>query len=70
MLSMPGIEDLKQNNTYKGYIPFQSEFSHRFACWANNHRGWAKMKKFNKRLAKRRLRNDQKKVDIYENHQY
>lgn len=46
----------KRSNTYKGYLEFQSEFSHRFACWANNHRGWAKMKKFNKRLAKRRLR--------------
>ena len=47
---------MRQNNIYKGHIDFQSEFDHRFACWANNHNSWAKMKKFNKRLAKRRLR--------------
>ena len=51
---------MKQNNTYKVLLTFQSEFSHRYACWANNHRGWAKMKKFNKRLAKKRLRQIQK----------
>lgn len=51
----------KQANTYKGKIPFQSEFSHRYACWANNHNGWAKMKKFNKKLAKRRLKRDLRK---------
>lgn len=32
----------------KKLLPFQSEFSHRYACWANNHNGWAKMKKANK----------------------
>ena len=53
----------KQSNPYKGRIPFQSEFDHRFACWANNHNGWAKMKKANKRLAKRRLRQEWKKED-------
>jgi hypothetical protein len=54
---------MKRANTYKGFLDYQSEFSHRFACWANNHRGWAKMKKFNKRLAKRRLRNEQRRTD-------
>lgn len=44
----------KSQNTYKGFLDFQSEFSHRFAAWANNHRGWAKMKTYNKRVAKRR----------------
>ena len=53
----------KENNTYKGAVPFQSEFDHRYACWASNHRGWAKMKKFNKRLAKRRLKNQYKNID-------
>ena len=53
---------MKQANTYKGKLPFQSEFSHKFACWANNHRGWAKMKKFNKRLAKRRLKEEERKI--------
>lgn len=42
--------------SYKGFIPRQSEFSHYYASWAKNHRGWAKMKRFNKRLAKRRER--------------
>lgn len=49
---------MKKTNIYKGKLPFQSEFSHRYACWANNHRGWAKMKKFNKRIAKKRLRQE------------
>ena len=52
---------MKQANVYKGKIPYQSEFSHRCACWARNHRGWAKMKKFHKRLAKRRLKQQWKK---------
>lgn len=52
---------MKKQNTYKGKLPPQSEFSHRFACWASNHNGWAKMKKFNKRLAKRRLNNELRK---------
>lgn len=50
----------KQANTYKGYLPFESEFSHRFACWAINHRGWAKMKKYNRKVAKRKLRQKEK----------
>lgn len=41
---------------YKGFIPRQSEFSHSYASWAKNHRGWAKMKRSNKRLAKHRER--------------
>jgi hypothetical protein len=48
------VEPIKTNNTYKGYLSYESEFSHKYACWANNHMGWAKMKKFNKRLAKRK----------------
>ena len=43
--------------SYKKYInKAQSEFSHHYACWANNHIGWAKCKKKNKRLAKRKLK--------------
>ena len=49
---------MKQNNIWKSKLDYQSEFSHRFACWANNHNGWARMKKFNKRLAKRRLKQE------------
>lgn len=45
----------KKQNIYKEFLEFESEFSHKYACWANNHRGWQKMKKFNKRIVKRRL---------------
>lgn len=41
--------------SFKKYLLWESEFSHRWACWANNHRGWVKMKKSNKRLAKRKM---------------
>ena len=47
---------MKRQNIYKGFLDFQSEFSHRYACWAYNHRGWAKAKKANKRIAKKRER--------------
>lgn len=57
---------MKQNNIYKGNLGDQSEFSFRFACWANNHRGRAKAKRTNKRSAKRRIRQKQRKDDIYE----
>ena len=49
---------MKKQNYLKGYLDFESEFSHRWACWANNHMGWAKMKKSNKRIAKRREKRD------------
>ena len=57
---------MKQANTYKGKLDDQSEFSHRYACWAKNHNGWAKMKKFNKKLAKRRLKQELRKEILNE----
>ena len=36
----------------------QSEFSHRWACWANNHNGWSKMKKLNRKLFKKKFRKE------------
>ena len=45
---------MKQANPYKGKLEWQSEFSHRYACWA-------KMKKSNKKLAKRRLKQELRK---------
>lgn len=45
---------MKVQNYLKEFLTEQSEFSHRYACWAKNHRGWAKMKKLNKRHAKRK----------------
>ncbi len=35
---------------------FQSEFDHRFACWAINHNGWSKQKKLNRKIAKKKFR--------------
>ena len=34
----------------------EDRFSRAFACWANNHKGWSKTKKRNRRLARRRLK--------------
>ena len=39
----------------------QSEFSHKYACWANNHNGWSKMKKKNRRLFKKKFREETRK---------
>lgn len=39
----------------------QSEFSHQFACWANNHNGWRKMKKKNRRLFKKKFREEMRR---------
>ena len=53
-LMKPKMQTMKKQNIYKGFLEFQSEFSHRYACWAYNHRGWAKTKKANKKGAKKR----------------
>ena len=34
----------------------ESKFSRHFATWANNHKGWSKTKKRNRRLARRKIR--------------
>ncbi len=39
----------------------QSWFSKQCACWANNHNGWSKMKKKNRRRLKSKLKQEQKK---------
>ena len=52
---------MKQANPYKGKLDWKSEFDHRYACWAKNHNGWAKAKKFNKKVAKRRLKQELRK---------
>ena len=36
----------------------QSEFSHQYACWANNHNGWAKMKKSKRGYIKTQLKRE------------
>lgn len=40
---------------------YQSEFSHMHACWANNHNGWRKMKKKNRKLFKKKFREETRK---------
>ena len=54
LYSEGGDIHMKQMGYLRAYMPWQSEFDHRFAAWALNHRGWAKAKKSNKRLAKKR----------------
>lgn len=39
----------------------QSWFDKRYACWANNHNGWSKMKKKNRRLFKHKFRQETQK---------
>lgn len=51
----------KKKNIYKGFLKDQCEFDLTFACWANNHNGKSKAKKFNKRQAKRREKINWKK---------
>ena len=34
----------------------EDKFSRQFATWANNHKGWRKTKKRNRRLARRKIR--------------
>ena len=45
---------MKKQNTYKEFIDHQWEFNHKYAGWSNNQMGWEKMKKNNRRIAKRR----------------
>ena len=52
---------MKKQNIYKVFLEFESEFDHHYACWACNHRGWAKMKKANKKVAKKREKRNWKR---------
>lgn len=36
----------------------QSLFSKKYACWANNHNGWSKMKKMNRKLFKKKFKRE------------
>ena len=49
---------LKVANTYKGKLVGQSDTDLHTCCWAANHNGRAKAKKYNKRVAKKRLRRE------------
>ena len=37
---------------------WHDEFSHHFTCWANNHNGWAKMKKCERKRAKQKIKKE------------
>lgn len=56
---------MKKQQVYKGVINTQGwwidEFEHRYACWAQNHNNWAKVKKLQKRMAKHRMNQIEKK---------
>ena len=40
---------------------YQSEFDHKWACWAANHNGWAKAKRDNHKRAMKQFRRQGKK---------
>ena len=52
----------KCRKIYKPYLNPQSLFDRYCACWACNHNGWAKMKRLNRRIAKRRMRREEQKL--------
>lgn len=37
---------------------YYTKWDHRYACWANNHRGWCKAKKKWRKIWKRRMKRD------------
>lgn len=44
----------------------QSWFSYRYSTWANNHSGWSKMKKKNRRRFKKKFKDeDRKMIDTF-----
>ena len=51
----------KCNQIYKPYLNPQSAFDHYYAAWSSNHNGWSKMKKLNRRIAKKRMRRAEQK---------
>ena len=52
----------KCNTIYNPYLNPQSLFDRYYACWANNHSGWSKMKRLNRKIAKRRMRRAERKL--------
>lgn len=57
MINMKKSEITRRQFSDRG----QSWFSKKYACWANNHNGWSKMKKRNRRLFKKKFRRETKK---------
>lgn len=50
----------KCRKIYKPYLNPQSLFDRYYAAWAVNHNGWSKMKRLNRRIAKRRMRREER----------
>ena len=49
----------------------QSLFSYRYSAWANNHNGWSKMKKKNRRRFKKKFKDeDRKMINIFLSERY
>jgi hypothetical protein len=48
-------EETKMRSVLKR-LTEEDRFARAFCCWANNHKGWSKTKKRNRRLAKRKLK--------------
>lgn len=53
---------MSRRGRLKLYLDYQSNFDHDYACWALNHGGWRKMKKLNRRVAKRRMYREEKEA--------
>lgn len=51
MIVMRDFQNYYNNDYY-------TEWDHRCACWANNHRGWCKAKKKWRKIGKRRMKRD------------
>lgn len=51
----------KKQDIYKNYAdPFLDEFEHKKTHWANRRNQWSRAKAFDRRCAKRRMRQNQK----------
>lgn len=55
---------MTRRSSFRRYLDYQSEFSLRWACWSRNHRGWCKMKKLNRKVAKKRMKREERGEEI------
>lgn len=45
-------------------LSYEDKFDRRYACWTNNHKGWRKYKRGNRKAARRKLKHCQEKEVI------
>lgn len=55
---------MTRRSSLSRYLDYQSAFSHRWACWSRNHRGWCKMKKLNRKVARKRMKREERGEEI------